>query len=117
MTLIKHTKNRKAKKEHLCNFCCEKIDVGELYDYQFNTDGNEAWEFKSHLDCLNLYSRLRLDYSDDFDSDWFSEDVRSELLRIIDDETKYYSDFMNLNTHEQVKLLLELMEQEFTREG
>jgi hypothetical protein len=116
MKLIKHVENRKAKKEHLCNICCEKIDVGELYDYRFCTEGDDAWEFKSHLDCLKLYSKLDLDYLDDFDSYWFHEDLLNELALKIKTNNEF-GNIMNLNTHEQVRLLLELMEQEFTREG
>lgn len=53
-------KNRVAKKEHTCNFCGFKIATGEKYNWQKNVNDGMLYEFKVHLSCLELASKLNM---------------------------------------------------------
>lgn len=53
-------KIRVAKKEHTCNLCGFKIATGEKYDWQKNVQDGTLYEFKMHLSCLELASKLNM---------------------------------------------------------
>ena len=53
-------KNRVAKKEHTCDLCGFKIATGEKYDWQKNVHDGMLYEFKMHLSCLELASKLNM---------------------------------------------------------
>lgn len=53
-------KIRVAKKEHTCNLCGFKIATGEKYDWQKNVYDGMLYEFKMHLSCLELASKLNM---------------------------------------------------------
>ena len=42
---------RKARKEHTCNYCGEKIEKGETYRFAFLKDGGDVYQWKGHLRC------------------------------------------------------------------
>lgn len=48
------SKETKARKQHTCDYCGFKIEVGEHYNKSFNTDGGDVWTWKSHKECQNL---------------------------------------------------------------
>jgi len=45
---------RKARKEHICNYCGLTIQKGEVYDRQVNKDGGDIYTFISHQSCTEL---------------------------------------------------------------
>lgn len=49
---------RKARKQHTCDYCNGIIAKGEVYKYQKLVDGSELYEWKSHLDCSFVASEL-----------------------------------------------------------
>ena len=53
-------KIRVAKKEHKCDLCGFKIEVGEKYDWQKNVFDGDLYEFKMHLSCLELAQKLNM---------------------------------------------------------
>lgn len=65
-------KIRVAKKLHRCDLCGLWIEVGEKYDWQKNVHDRELYEFKMHLSCLELASKL--DMFDEFDGGLTSDD-------------------------------------------
>ena len=73
-------KIRVAKKEHKCNLCGFKIKVGEKYDWQKNVYDGMLYEFKMHLTCLELASKLNMFYlcDDVLTCDEFAEFVEQE---------------------------------------
>lgn len=66
----------KARKEHTCDYCGGNIETGEVYNYQFNVDG-DAYEWKSHIKCDSLCHDLDMfhDCYDGIDSAYFWESV------------------------------------------
>nr|DAQ93470.1 MAG TPA: hypothetical protein [Caudoviricetes sp.] len=58
-----------ARKEHVCNFCSEKIKKGEKYNTQTIKDDSEIYTWKAHLTCLMVVRDAGYDDSltqDDF---------------------------------------------------
>lgn len=53
-------KIRVAKKEHRCDLCGFNICAGEKYDWQKNVQDGMLYEFKMHLSCLQLASKLNM---------------------------------------------------------
>ena len=54
------SKNIKARKDHVCSYCCEKINKGDHYKNSFIVDGSDGWSWKSHLECEKLVSFLNM---------------------------------------------------------
>lgn len=52
--------NRKARKEHTCDFCGLKIEVGETYEDQTCVYDGEIYQWKSHLSCEELTQKLKM---------------------------------------------------------
>ena len=73
-------KIRVAKKEHRCDLCGFNILAGEKYDWQKNVYDGMLYEFKMHLSCLELASKLNMfdDCDDSLTSDDFVEFVEQE---------------------------------------
>lgn len=57
---------RKARKEHICNYCGEKIEKGETYRSAFLKDGGDVYQWKGHLRC-NFIARELWRYIDSDD--------------------------------------------------
>lgn len=50
----------KARIEHRCSWCYQKIQVGEVYDRSFNVFDGDAYTFKNHLFCMEVANRLQM---------------------------------------------------------
>lgn len=76
---------RKAKKCYTCELCGYTIEVGEKYSYQVNKDGNDFWDFKSHLECEFLCNELWefIDPWDGMYEDDFLDGVQDFCVRMI----------------------------------
>ena len=57
------SKERKARKEHRCDYCGEIIKKGEAYDWSKNIYEGTLYEWKGHKQCSFLCSQL-WDYAD-----------------------------------------------------
>ena len=73
-------KIRVANKEHKCDLCGFKIEVCEKYDWQKNVFDGNLYEFKMHLSCLELASKLNMfeECDDGLTGDDFIEFVEQE---------------------------------------
>lgn len=73
-------KIRVAKKEHRCDLCGFNILAGEKYDWQKNVCDGMLYEFKMHLSCLELVSKLNMfdDCDDGLTGNDFVEFVEQE---------------------------------------
>lgn len=58
MTILKD-QYQKAKKEHICDWCNQKIEIGEVYHYGvYKYDYFYTW--KNHLRCSEIASKLNM---------------------------------------------------------
>ena len=73
-------KKRVARKLHRCDLCGLWIGVGEKYDWQKNVYDGMLYEFKMHLSCLQLASKLNMfdECDEGLTSDYFVEFVEQE---------------------------------------
>lgn len=51
-------RERKARKEHRCDWCCEKILKGEVYDWSKHIYDGYLYEWKTHKKCSYISSEL-----------------------------------------------------------
>lgn len=82
MPTVLETAKRKARKEHRCDFCGLKIEVGEIYEDQTAVYDGELYHWKSHFSCKKLARELNMyDYCDDegLTADAFQEYVDQYL--------------------------------------
>lgn len=52
---------KKANKDHICDFCGCKIDKDTKYNYSTYKDGFEFWTWKNHIKCGHLVRLLEMD--------------------------------------------------------
>lgn len=75
----------KARKEHRCDFCYDKINKGEVYDSQVCVYDN-IYNWKTHARCSEIASELNMydDYNDGVTGDDFCDDIRQEYINLKD---------------------------------
>lgn len=96
---------RKARKEHQCWCCGKSIIKGDIYFYQFNKDGGDVWECKSHNRCQNLVNK----YCDNFgDADW-GVDPFGEWFFWSEKKADYECQGLDLNDEQILELKIEWM--------
>ena len=66
------SKQRLAKKEHICNFCGGVIQKRELYDWQKLIYDEHLYVWKSHISCSDIM--LKLNMQDECDEGVTEED-------------------------------------------
>lgn len=67
---------RKAKKEHICDYCGLKISIGEQYEEQTNVYDGRLYHWRSHVSCSKLTRLLKM-----FDDCWYDEGLTAENFR------------------------------------
>lgn len=76
-TILKETYPT-AKKEHVCEFCCEKIAIGQKYVRQTNVYDGVVYDFITHQECKEVAHELNM-YDDCDDNGLCGEQFREEL--------------------------------------
>jgi len=97
METISYNKEVKAKKDHRCNFCGEKIKAGEIYETSTHKQDGTIYDWKTHKHCSDIASRLKLydDCEEGLSEDGFQESIHSEYFDLLvvkfskEDITKY----------------------------
>lgn len=81
---LRYATETKAIKEHICNFCGEKIRVGEIY-LKSTHKRDELYDWKTHRYCSNLAAKLKMyDYADEgVTHDDFVETISEEFFTIL----------------------------------
>lgn len=105
------TKILKAKKFHRCDYCNQKIDLGEKYTNQFNRVSEGVYTWKSHLHCDEIALKLKMhDQADEgVSSDDFFEHIQCEFSHIM---SEVYNEIYESETYkippfsEQLTLVL-----------
>jgi len=105
METLKPPAKTKAKIDHRCDFCGEKIHKGDMYMCSSHADSGRAYSFKTHTWCDGLASRLDMygDAGEDgVSQDYFMEAVSSTYDDIMikmftnEDSKKYQDAIMQL---------------------
>lgn len=99
------TKELKARRNHLCDWCLSNISPGEIYNKTPIADDGVIFNFKSHLSCTKLYEKLemwKLGDGDGIDLNTFQEQVYNEHKRIFSTDNRHvnFEDILNqVKTH------------------
>ena len=75
---ILQSKERKARKEHVCNYCNGRINKGEIYDWASLKNNGDLYEWKNHIDCGFIAQQLwqYIDPDDGLTEEDFQEGCR-----------------------------------------
>ena len=98
---ITYPKEVKAIKEHSCNFCLDKIRVGETYIKSTHVFDGQLYDWKAHKNCAYIADKLKMydDCENGVNDEDFSESISEEhycLLtnRFANDEKQKYRDIL-----------------------
>lgn len=85
---ILSTKTQKAKKQHSCDYCYNKINIGELYQYSAIVNCGDFYAFKNHISCQKIAEHLKMFEQDEvryegLTSDNFQETICEEYYSIM----------------------------------
>lgn len=78
----------KAKKFHVCDFCGQRIELGEKYSNQFNRQSEGVYTWKSHIRCNEIASKLKMfDEADEgVTADDFYEHIKNEFMEVMSED-------------------------------
>ena len=114
-TILKQTYPT-AKKEHNCEFCCCKIQIGQKYVRQTNVYDRVVYDFITHQECNEVAHELRM-YDDCDDSGLDGESFREELDSYV--YANHYDEYTDdvytgwqLNRYEIAKKVLNELKQD-----
>ena len=79
LTTISKT-TQKARKQHVCDYCNGKIQIGETYQKSAIVNDGFFYTWKSHIRCKAIANELNMfdDRSDGLTFDDFIEEIRNE---------------------------------------
>lgn len=80
MDTLTYQKEVKAIKEHSCNFCGAKINIGEAYMKSSHKNDGDVFDWKTHKYCAEIAERLKM-YDDAYEGvtmDDFMETIHCE---------------------------------------
>lgn len=105
-----------ARKEHGCEFCCEKIAIGQKYVRQTNVYDGVVGDFITHQECKEVAHELNM-YDDCDDDGLCGEQFREELdlyvhVNHYDDEADDICSDWQLNYYEIAKKVLKELKNE-----
>ena len=60
METLTYQKEVKAIKEHSCNFCGTKINIGEAYMKSTHKHDGDVYDWKTHKYCAEIAERLKM---------------------------------------------------------
>lgn len=73
----------KARKEHVCDWCNEKINVGEIYTRAFCKE-DDVYVWRNHTRCEKIAEKLKMFNDVAVSQDVFFETIREEYIRIME---------------------------------
>ena len=76
----------KANKEHVCNYCLEKINKGEHYYNSGHAYEGTVYTWKGHVNCSRLLTELNMDGDEGITQEIFWEDVKQEYYNLVSEE-------------------------------
>ena len=73
-----------ARKNHKCNYCGDVIPKGEKYESSFMKAFGDVYEWKNHIQCSEIASKLDMfDNCDEgLDEDGFHENIEYEYANL-----------------------------------
>jgi hypothetical protein len=88
--------NHKAIKPHLCNYCCGKINIGDVYHKSAIVNDGVFYTFKNHTDCQKIAEKLKMFDENEHEGltgEMFAEYIIDEYYSITEGKTIASVDF------------------------
>lgn len=60
METLSNESKVKARKEHCCNFCSEKISIGQPYYSSTHVNDGDIYAWRTHVECRDLSIILKM---------------------------------------------------------
>lgn len=85
METLNYPTDVKAIKEHKCDFCAEKIRIGETYRKSTHKLDGDIYDWKTHKHCAEIASKLRMydDADEGVSGDDFQEHISQEFFDLM----------------------------------
>ena len=101
METLMYPSETKAKKEHRCDFCAEKILKGDKYIKSTHKQDGDLYDWKTHDYCAELASKMKMydDADEGVTGDMFMEIVGDKhydlmLAQFTENELQKHSDVL-----------------------
>ncbi len=94
MITLAYREIKKARKNHICDYCKQFIEKGNSYDRSIHIyDSFYMW--KSHISCSKLVVFLNMNYDSDYGitSDDFIEYINNSYSTLFPNSDKNHTDF------------------------
>lgn len=110
---VSSTQHPIARKEHVCDWCDQKINIGESYSKQTVFDSGTAYTWKNHNYCSALADRLKMfeafDHGDGLSQSDFHDCITEEFRDLMyeSDGTTYNSANPMPHFSERMKIVRE----------
>lgn len=110
--------NRKAKKDHRCNFCLSTIKKDTQYNYSAYKLDSDFYDWKAHFHCFDIVGKLNMQEHSEYgvtDED-FIITIREEyknLMSLYNSEVYEYEHFQYPSFIDQLKYVCEMHKVEF----
>lgn len=104
-----------ANKEHRCEFCFEKITIGQKYVRQTNVYDGVVYDFITHKECKEVADELRMydDCDEGLDGDGFVDSLNQYVYdNYYDDKIDDIAKDWQLPRYELVKKVLDELKKE-----
>lgn len=96
MTVLSSNEETKARKDHNCDFCGGKINIGSKY-LKSTIVYDDIYDWKTHVECewiaqeLDMYKQC--EYDEGLTSNDFNEIIREEFYTLMSDMVPKESDY------------------------
>lgn len=85
METLNYQSEVKARNEHRCDFCGDKIIEGEIYCKSTHKNDGDIYDWKTHKNCAWIASKLRMydDADEGVSGDDFQEHISQEFFDLM----------------------------------
>lgn len=102
-----------ARKEHGCEFCGEKIAIGQKYVHQTNIYDGTIYDFVTHQECKEVAHELRMYDDSGLDGESFREELYSYVYaNHYDEHTDDVYTSWQVNYYDMAKKVLKELKME-----
>jgi hypothetical protein len=74
-----------ARKQHTCDYCCEKIEIGTKYENSFLVD-DYPYTWKNHIHCQEIAENIKMFDEGNCNEQLFYEVISEEYTTLIDEK-------------------------------
>ena len=101
-------KNPTARKEHKCDWCGQRIKIGEKYENSFLKTNGDVYSWKCHINCRKIAEHLDMfdgDYDEGLTGDQFQEYIKEEYANL-NQRAMESNDFVIPSFPERLKFII-----------